>query len=90
MGGIGCWVCHLGCMPGTTYPNSTTHVIYGAANTSCQCDHIDVVNMRSEHEVKVDNDSKVIKIKPTMTSNKLELTNEFPKNFETFKYAEKR
>lgn len=52
--------------------------------------HIDVVNMRSEHEVKVDNDSKVIKIKPTMTSNKLELTNEFPKNFETFKYAEKR
>ncbi len=52
--------------------------------------HIDVVNMRSEHEVKVDNDSKVIKIKPTITSNKLELTNEFPKNFEKFKYAEKR
>jgi hypothetical protein len=52
--------------------------------------HIDVVNMRSEHEVEIDNETKVIKIKPTITSNKLELTNEFPKNFDKFKYAEKR
>lgn len=52
--------------------------------------HIDVVNMRSEHEVEIDKDTKVIKIKPTITSNKLEITNEFPKNFEKFKYAEVR
>lgn len=52
--------------------------------------HIDVVNMRSKHEVEIDNETKVIKIKPTLTSNKLELTNEFPKNFDKFKYAEKR
>jgi len=52
--------------------------------------HIDVVNMRSEHEVEIDNETKVVKIKPTITSNKLELTNEFPKNFEKFKYAEER
>lgn len=52
--------------------------------------HIDVVNMRSEHEVEIDNETKVIKIKPTLTSNKLELTNEFPDNFGKFKYAEKR
>ncbi len=52
--------------------------------------HIDVVNMRSEHEVEIDEDTKVINIKPTITSNKLEITNEFPSNFEKFKYAEKR
>lgn len=52
--------------------------------------HVDVVNMRSEHEVEIDDQTKVIKIKPTITSNKLELTNEFPKNFEKFKYIEKR
>ncbi|KAB7530786.1 hypothetical protein F8C76_04615 [Flagellimonas olearia] len=52
--------------------------------------HIDVVNMRSEHEIEVDDKTKIIKIKPTITSNKLELTNEFPKNFDKFKYAEKR
>lgn len=52
--------------------------------------HIDIVNIRSEHEVEIDNETKVIKIKPTITSNKLELTNEFPKKFDKFKYAEKR
>lgn len=52
--------------------------------------HIDVVNMRSEHEVTIDDNTKVIKIKPTLTSNKLEITNEFPNNFDKFKYAEKR
>ncbi len=52
--------------------------------------HIDVVNMRSEHEVEIDDNTKVINIKPTITSNKLELTNEFHKNFDMFKYVEKR
>jgi hypothetical protein len=52
--------------------------------------HIDVVNMRSENEVEIDEKTKVIKIKPNITSNKLELKNKFPKNFEKFKYAEKR
>lgn len=42
--------------------------------------------MRSEHELEIDNNTKVIKIKPTITSNKLELTNDFPKNFEKYKY----
>lgn len=52
--------------------------------------HIDLVNMRSKHEVEIDSEIKVIMIKPTLTSNKLEVTNEFPKNFNKFKYAEKR
>lgn len=52
--------------------------------------HIDVVNMRSEHEVEIDEKTKVIKIKPTLTSNKLEVTNELPENFDKFKYVEKR
>ena len=52
--------------------------------------HIDVVNMRSTHTVAIDEKTKVIKVKPNLTSNKLTVTNELPKNFEKFKYAEKR
>lgn len=52
--------------------------------------HIDVVKMKSEHIVDITNETKVIKIKPSLTSNKLEISNKLPKNFEKFKYAEKR
>lgn len=52
--------------------------------------HLDVVNIRSEHEVEIDEGTKVINIWPTPTSNKLEITNELPKNFKKFKYAIKR
>ena len=52
--------------------------------------HLDVVNMRSIHDVEIDEKIKVIKIKPNLTSNKLTVTNELPKRFEKFKYAEKR
>ncbi len=49
--------------------------------------HLDVVNMRSEHDVIIDEKTKVIKIKPNLTSNKLWITNELPIRFEKFKYA---
>ncbi|XMO86609.1 hypothetical protein AAFN75_17630 [Algibacter sp. AS12] len=52
--------------------------------------HIDVVNMRSEHDVEIDEKTKVIKIKPNITSNRLTVTNELPEKIEKFKYAEKR
>ncbi|RNL88097.1 hypothetical protein ED312_09265 [Sinomicrobium pectinilyticum] len=52
--------------------------------------HIDMVNMRSQHEVEVDNNTRIIQAKPTLTSNKLEITNVLPSNFEKFKYAAKR
>ena len=52
--------------------------------------HIDVVNMRSEHDVEIDEKTKVIEIKPNITSNRLRVTNELPKRFDKFKYAEKR
>ncbi|MHA7944051.1 hypothetical protein ACJOV8_013325 [Formosa sp. 3Alg 14/1] len=52
--------------------------------------HIDFVNMKSEHTVEINNQTKVIMIKPTVTSNKLEITNELPKKFEKFTYAQKR
>tara|TARA_R110002051_G_scaffold299715_3_gene366933 strand:+ start:110 stop:559 length:450 start_codon:yes stop_codon:yes gene_type:complete len=52
--------------------------------------HIDVVNMRSEHDVEIDEKTKVIKIKPNITSNRLTVTNELPEKFGKFKYAEKR
>ena len=46
--------------------------------------------MRSNHKVIVDEKTKVIKIKPTLSSNKLETINILPNNFDKFKYAEKR
>ncbi|ARV16937.1 hypothetical protein [Polaribacter sp. SA4-12] len=52
--------------------------------------HIDVVNMRSTHTVEIDENTKVIKIKPNLTSNKLTITNELPRKFEKYKYAEKK
>lgn len=52
--------------------------------------HIDVVNMRSLHDVEIDENTKIIKVKPTLTSNKLEVTNVLPKRFDKFKYVEKR
>ncbi len=52
--------------------------------------HIDVVNMRSEHDVEINRSTKTIKIKPNLTSNKLEITNELPEDFDKFRYAEKR
>ena len=52
--------------------------------------HLDLVKMRSTHDVLIDSETKVIKIKPNLTSNKLTITNELPKRFEKFKYAEKR
>lgn len=50
--------------------------------------HIDVFNMKSEHEVVIDKDTKIIKVKPNLTSNKLWVTNEFPKRWEKFTYAQ--
>ncbi|MFH7016332.1 hypothetical protein [Flavobacterium sp. FlaQc-47] len=52
--------------------------------------HLDMVNMRSIKEIEIDSNTKVIKIKPNLTSNKLTLTNELPKNLDKFSYAEKR
>ena len=52
--------------------------------------HQDVFNMRSEHKVIVNDTVKVIRVEPTITSNKLSVTNELPKKFEKFKYTEAR
>lgn len=57
---------------------------------SFRVQHIDVVNMRSTHEVTIGENTKVIRIKPTLTSNKLTVPNELPKNFEKYTYAVKR
>lgn len=52
--------------------------------------HLDMVNMRSEHDVEINDTTKVIKIKPNISSNRLTVTNELPKTFEKFNYAGKR
>lgn len=43
--------------------------------------HIDMFNMRSEHTVMITKETKIIRIEPTITSNKLTVTNTFPNNF---------
>jgi len=48
--------------------------------------HKDVVNMKSEHNIVIDERTKIIMVKPTITSNKLEVTNEFPRNWHKFSY----
>jgi len=48
--------------------------------------HKDVVNMRSEHHITINDSTKIIMVKPTITSNKLEVTNEFPRNWHKFSY----
>lgn len=52
--------------------------------------HIDLVNMRSEHDVDINELTKVIRIEPTITSNKLTITNELPKKFDKFKFMQNR
>lgn len=46
--------------------------------------HLDMVNMRSHHQVSVNDNTKVIRIEPTITSNKLTVTNVLPQNFEKY------
>lgn len=47
--------------------------------------HKDVKNFSSNHIIEIDNDTKVICVKPTITSNKVEITNTIPNNFHLFK-----
>ena len=51
--------------------------------------HIDLVNMRSNHEVEINEDTKVIMVKPTVTSNNLKVTNQLPSSFEKYKHVKK-
>lgn len=53
-------------------------------------EHIDMVKMRSEHEIEVLGDTKVIEVKPTITSNKATVVNELPSNFERYRQMPKR
>ena len=46
--------------------------------------HLDAVNMRSTHKVVITDTVKIIRVKPTITSNKLEITNEFPNNWDKY------
>ena len=46
--------------------------------------HIDLVNMRSDHQVEVTEDTKIIRIEPTITSNKLTITNALPEKMDKY------
>lgn len=48
--------------------------------------HIDVVNMNSKHKVMLTDSIKVISVKPTITSNKLEIVNQLPNNWDKYEY----
>ena len=50
--------------------------------------HLDLVNMRSEHKIIVNDSLKVILVKPTVTSNKLEIVNQLPDNWDKYRYMD--
>ncbi len=52
--------------------------------------HVDMFNFKSNHKIEIDEKTKIIKIKPTVTSNELTITNTLPNNFDKFKYVENR
>ncbi len=52
--------------------------------------HIDMFNFKSNHKIEINEKTKVIKIKPTFTSNELTITNMLPNNFDKFIYVENR
>jgi hypothetical protein len=52
--------------------------------------HIDMVNMKSKHQVEINENTKVLRIEPTITSNKLTITNVLPQNFEKYIYSVER
>lgn len=52
--------------------------------------HIDLFNIRSAHTFIIDENTKIIRVKPTLTSNKAELTNVLPKKWKVYEYMTDR
>lgn len=53
--------------------------------------HKDLVNMRSSHKVIINDTVKIIRVEPTMFSNKITITNKLPKKFsELYRLAKNR
>jgi len=47
--------------------------------------HKDVVNFESIHTIKIDNETSVINVNPTITSNKIDITNYISPNFQWYR-----
>ncbi len=52
--------------------------------------HLDLFAFKSKNNVTIDDTTKVIRIKPTVISNKITITNKLPSNFEKFSYVKGR
>lgn len=48
--------------------------------------HIDMVNMKSTHQIDINENTKVVRLEPTITSNKATVTNTLPDNFDKYRY----
>ena len=48
--------------------------------------HLDVIKFKSRHTLGLDSTTKIIMIKPTIVSNKIEVKNQFPDDFYKFRY----
>ena len=49
--------------------------------------HVDVFNIKSEHYIVINDETKILQVKPTAFSNKLLITNSLPKKFDRFRNA---
>ncbi len=52
--------------------------------------HVDMFKFKSTHRIEIDETTKIIRIEPTITSNKLTITNQLPSKISKFKYVENR
>lgn len=49
--------------------------------------HLDVFKMKTHYEIDINDQTKVLKIRPTFFSNKLEIENKLPTNFDNYTYS---
>lgn len=52
--------------------------------------HVDVFNIKSKHDIVINDETKIVQVKPTAFSNKLLITNSLPKKFDRFRNAKEK
>ena len=59
-------------------------------NYNVKLKHWDAVNMKSEHQISIDENTKIVKLQTTAVSNDIEIVNELPDEFRSYNYVEKK
>lgn len=73
---------------GTINYNEYFIVELDKGNYDVKLKHWDAVNMKSEHQLSIDENTKIIKLRTTAFSNDIEIVNELPEGFGNYNYVE--